>query len=138
MANGHDTDFQTVTRKKQKKQARNDVVASLIPPVHDLELTLLVTIYEPALLATHVDLPLPLLPLLGALIGNDYASLDFFRSSESVVERVQRVASTLSSVLRDAQSNNTRKMRQVFRGSNGSAADVIGYSHSIWNMNHRS
>lgn len=125
MVDEHDSGFQTVSRKKQRKHTR--MATGLLPPTYDSDLVLLVTIYKPSLLAFHIDLPLPLLPLLGALIGNDYAALDFFRSTESIVNRVQRVASTLSSVLEDAQSNNAKKVRQVFRGNNGGAMDVIGY-----------
>ncbi|GJJ08457.1 hypothetical protein Clacol_002675 [Clathrus columnatus] len=121
--NDHDHDFQPVVKKKQRRQSPNDGV---LPPTHQSNLVLLVSIYEPTLLAIHVDLPVPLLPLLGAIIGNDYASLDFFRSSESVVERVQRVASTLSLVLKEAQSNNAKKTRQILHTSNGGAMDVIG------------
>jgi len=92
-------EFQVVAKKKYKgkakaKESRIELGTGLLPPSSPFpsDLSLLVTVYEPATFAKHVSLPPSLLPLLGALIGNDYASFEFFRTTESVVQRVQRVA----------------------------------------------
>jgi hypothetical protein len=128
-----DDEFQVVTKKKQKPKIRVNesqvkLGSGLLPPsaTEEMELSLVFIVYEPSALASQLALPVSLLPLLGAFIGNDYASFEFFRSNETPVNRVQRVADTLSSVLKDAQSGNAKKMRKVTRGGQGSVIDVIG------------
>ncbi|KIJ51323.1 hypothetical protein M422DRAFT_26742 [Sphaerobolus stellatus SS14] len=128
-----DAEFQVVTKKKSKskqkiKDSRLELGTGPIPPSSQdySEWHLVLTVFEPSILAGHLSLPTSLLPLLGSLIGNDYASFDFFRSSESIVERVERVAETLSSVVKDAQSPNVRTVRKIARGSHGGVMDVIG------------
>jgi len=133
IVDGDDWEFQVVTKKKSKakyklKDSRLELGTGPLPPSSQeySEWSLVLTIFEPSVLAVHLDLPTSLLPLLGSLVGNDYASFDFFRSSESIVERVERVAETLSSVVKDAQSNNAKTVRKIARGSHGGVMDVIG------------
>ncbi|KAF8583831.1 hypothetical protein K439DRAFT_1390128, partial [Ramaria rubella] len=128
-----DSEFQTVTRKKQKgklkvKESRMELGnGPLPPPSHEpCELSLVLSVYEPVALAKHLTLPPSLLPLLGALVGNDYASFDFFRTTEAVITRVQRVANTLSTVLKEAQSGTAKRIRKIDRGGQGSVLDIIG------------
>lgn len=133
LANESDSDFQVVGRKKQKAKFKvNDSGLELgfgpLPPAShaESELSLVLVVYDQASLATHVSLSPTLLPLLGALIGNDYASFDFFRSHVSSADGVQRIANTLSAVIKDAQSGNAKKLRKIDRGGQGSVMDIIG------------
>ncbi|KAF8526046.1 hypothetical protein BU17DRAFT_41213 [Hysterangium stoloniferum] len=127
-------EFQIVTKKKQKskmkvKESRVTLGNGPLPPSATeelMELSLVLTVYEPSTLATHFALPTSLLPLLGAFIGNDYSSFDFFRSNETAVNRVKRMADTLSSVLKDAQSGDPKKTRKIARGGEAGVIDVIG------------
>ncbi|KAF8484106.1 hypothetical protein JB92DRAFT_2821711 [Gautieria morchelliformis] len=130
---GEDSEFQVVTRKKQKaklkvNQAGLELGSGPFPPSSHIlsDLSLVLTVFEPTTFANYVSLPATLLPLLGALIGNDYSSFNFFRSNVSPADRVQRVADALSSVLKDAQSGNAKKVRKIDRGGQGGVIDVIG------------
>lgn len=133
LTDGDDSLFQVVTRRKQGaklkvKDSGLELGSGPLPPSSHVQsdLSLVLTVYEPATFADYVSLPPTLLPLFGALIGNDYASFHFFRSSLAPAARVKRVADTLTSVLKDAQSGNAKKVRKVERGSQGSVIDVIG------------
>ena len=133
LVDGDDPSFQVVTRKKQRtrlkvKDSGLELGSGPFPPSSHVQsdLSLVLTVYEPAAFADYVSLPLTLLPLLGALIGNDYASYNFFRSSTAPADHVQRVAHTLSSVLKDAQSGNAKNVRRIDHGGQGGVIDVIG------------
>lgn len=117
-----DGEFQTVVSSKSRKKAHQQKAGEtkgIIPPDFDGELQLSVTIYSPARLATHLQLPVSLLPLLGALVGNDYTGAKeaamttaqrtnlqwlFFDHSLSNSQRITRVATTLRSILDAALS----------------------------------
>lgn len=132
VANEDDSEFQVVTRKKQQKKVKDlgfELRSGPLPPSTPVQsdLSLVVTVYEPGSFASHLSLSPPLLPLLAALVGNDYASFDFFRSNVSAATRVQRVADILSAVIKDAQSGNAKKLRKIDRGGEGSVVDIIGH-----------
>lgn len=141
--------FKIVRKSKTRKRAaaNHRVGRGLIPPNQstgpDLDLTLTVTVYTPASLATHLDLPVSLLPLLGALVGNDFTGAPddsatsssgqrpgikknnwqhlFFERQLTLVQRISKVATTLRSILVTtfiSQANGTpRKKRQKNVGS---------------------
>ncbi|THH30882.1 hypothetical protein EUX98_g3321 [Antrodiella citrinella] len=111
-----DGDFQTVVAKSRRKAHRKQAgeMEGLIPPHCDGELQLSVVIYSPSRLATHLQLPVSLLPLLGALVGNDFTGAKeasvttsqrtnlqwlFFDRALSNSQRITRVATTLRSIL---------------------------------------
>ncbi|EJF57601.1 hypothetical protein DICSQDRAFT_140274 [Dichomitus squalens LYAD-421 SS1] len=96
-----------------------------LPSAAQGQLALSFTVYSPTTLATHLDIPVSLLPLLGALLGNDFtgapASDDlapapattadirskgrgnlqrlFFERQLTLAQRISRVSTTLSSLL---------------------------------------
>ena len=102
-------DFQPIKRKKVKKHF--EVNHGIIPPVEDVsQISLTCTVISPAVLASHLELPISLLPLLGALVGNDFSSSPsarfgkqslFFDRKVSLSQRITRVSNTI----RDATSN---------------------------------
>ncbi|TCD66532.1 hypothetical protein EIP91_001252 [Steccherinum ochraceum] len=110
-----DGEFQTVVSKTRKRaQKQRETQTGLIPPESGRDLHLSVTIYSPARLATHLKIPISLLPLLGALVGNDFTGGKdtsvttsqqtnlqwlFFERQLTLSQRVTRVATTLRSIL---------------------------------------
>ncbi|CCM00163.1 uncharacterized protein FIBRA_02191 [Fibroporia radiculosa] len=119
--------FKTVRKSKiRKRSAVNQRVGrGLIPPDHlvdsDTDLVLTATVYSPESLAAHLQLPTSLLPLLGALVGNDFTgapevtSIDAYNSSKkndlqqlffekqlTLTQRITKVANTLRSLLNAA------------------------------------
>ena len=152
---GEDEDgFQTVKKGKGKGKRRRQAQADqiqragrgILPPDAltivspgsetstgtDARLALSFTVYSPATLATHLSIPVSVLPLLGALLGNDFtgapASDDsapppattaeirskgranlqrlFFERRLTLAQRITRVSSTLSSILAAAFDNS--------------------------------
>ena len=97
-------------RVAQKNKARgyaNGASASLqgiIPPDVGGELSLSCVVYTPQALASHFQISKSLLPLLAALVGNDFTadrrstSKLFFDRNMTVSQRIVRVASVLKSV----------------------------------------
>ncbi|KAJ7072600.1 hypothetical protein C8F01DRAFT_1104502 [Mycena amicta] len=69
-------DFQQVRKPKSKKKpSAATTFASgrgIIPPEETSGLSLTFSVYTPAKLAAHLNVPIPLLPLLGAIVGNDF------------------------------------------------------------------
>ncbi len=158
---GDDEDgFQTVKKGKGRKrrQAQADQTQragkGILPPDAldvlnpysesftgtDAQLTLSFTVYNPATLATHLGIPVSVLPLLGALLGNDFtgahvsdnsapppattaeirskgrANLQrlFFERQLTLAQRITRVSSTLSGILAaafDGSGNGNGKKR---------------------------
>lgn len=70
LANGEDDGFQAVKSKK-KNVVDQSVGRGIIPP-NSGDFTLSASLYTPASLANLLNIPVSLLPLLGALVGNDY------------------------------------------------------------------
>lgn len=111
-----DGEFQTVKKSKAKRKIVSDVSYGLIPPM-DVVFSLSVTSYAPQALADHLGIPITLLPLLGALVGNDFSkdaesssrriqSL-FFSRDLSLSDRIEKVANTI----RDVVSPQKRKAK---------------------------
>ncbi|KAI0685935.1 hypothetical protein BC835DRAFT_1289009 [Cytidiella melzeri] len=129
-----DDGFQTVVNSKSRRKAvaqqkfRVGTGHGLIPPddapLSSLQLS--VTVYSPTDLAAHLGIPLSLLPLLAALVGNDFtgtrsdvASANtsqltnlqwlFFDRQLTLSQRILRVASTLRNTLSAALSPSGKK-----------------------------
>lgn len=124
-----DGDFQTVRKSKDKRTTRDPRLGKgLIPPDIASDLTLSFIVYKPSELAAHLKLPVTLLPLLGAFVGNDFSnqlsssrnvqSL-FFQRQLTLPQRINHVASTLNSIL-SASSQKRKPKYQV-----GSVMDLI-------------
>ncbi|KAJ3502552.1 hypothetical protein NLJ89_g8837 [Agrocybe chaxingu] len=130
-----DDDFQTVTKPKSKKKPTNlaHVPSSegLLPPenVDRDELSISFISYSPNTLANHLNIPVTLLPLLGALVGNDFSKEVesnsrkiqglFFERSLTLAQRIEKVASTIRSVM-SPNSQRRKAKHQV-----GSVMDLI-------------
>ena len=116
-------DFQPIKRKKAKKHY--EVNHGIIPPVEDVsKISLTCTIISPAVLASHLELPISLLPLLGALVGNDFSASPaarfgkqslFFDRKVSLSQRITRVSNTI----RDALSSPAQDKAKKPEGSDG-------------------
>ncbi|KAJ6576841.1 hypothetical protein B0H10DRAFT_2101749 [Mycena sp. CBHHK59/15] len=124
-----DGEFQTVRKPKaRKKVADPGSGRGIIPPESVSGLTLSFTAYKPVTLASHLNLPVTLLPLLGALVGNDFSNqsasprrnvqLLFFERQLSLTQRITRVAAKIQSIL--SASSQKGKQKQV-----GSVMDLI-------------
>jgi hypothetical protein len=96
-----------VARKNKARGHANEASNSLqgiIPPDTSGELSLSLVIYTSRGLASHLQISLSLLPLLAALIGNDFTADRrpinklFFDRNMSASQRIARVASVLKSV----------------------------------------
>ncbi|KII95750.1 hypothetical protein PLICRDRAFT_98192 [Plicaturopsis crispa FD-325 SS-3] len=127
-----DDEFQPVRKAKGKKKTAvvdsKQSVGFVPPDVSDLKsLTLSFASYEPSTLASHLNLPDTLLPLLAALLGNDYstssknsAQLLFFERSLTIAQRINRVVTTLRTIRSAAPSP-----KRVVKHPAGSAMDLI-------------
>lgn len=114
-----DDGFQKVVNSKGKKKAVASQMAGvgrgILPPDNPLDIQLTATAYAPMDLASHLQISLSLLPLLGALVGNDFSGNRdsssvstaqqinlqwlFFERQLTLSQRIVRVASTLRSIL---------------------------------------
>jgi hypothetical protein len=133
-----DHDFQPVHRAKPKKPVSAAGLGRGIIPPEAGAFTLTATAYSPAVLATHLKIPVPLLPLLGALVGNDYTNSGesssrktvqqlFFDKRLSLSQRIDRVASTLQTILSPVTQNGRKPKHQI-----GSVMDLIDKAvHSL-------
>ncbi|PIL30994.1 hypothetical protein GSI_05687 [Ganoderma sinense ZZ0214-1] len=168
---GDDEDgFQTVKKGKGKKrrqaQAGQTQTAGrgILPPDAltvinpdsetstgtEAQLALSFTVYSPATLATHLGIPVSVLPLLGALLGNDFtgapvsddsapppattaeirskgrANLQrlFFERQLTLAQRITRVSSTLSGILAAAFDGSGSGKRRGKRAI-GSVMELI-------------
>ena len=125
-----DGEFQIVRKPKGKKKPPNmGLGRGIVPPDAASGLNLSFIVYEPSVLATHLNLPVTLLPLLGALVGNDYSGQSpsserslqslFFQRQLTLPQRINYVATTLDSIL-SASSQKRKQKHQV-----GSVMDLI-------------
>ncbi|EMD36532.1 hypothetical protein CERSUDRAFT_138207 [Gelatoporia subvermispora B] len=138
--------FRRVQKPKARRRAEVDrrLGRGLIPPDDATnalsDLTLTCEVYTPAMLANHLELPVSVLPLLGALLGNDYTGAPddtsptasphpgssrkgklqhlFFERRLTLQERITHVASILRSILAEsvavvAQTARKRRTRQI-------------------------
>jgi len=129
--NGDDGGFETVRKPKAKRKVLNDIRFSggLVPPDNMPELSLTVIAYSPETLAKHLNIPVTLLPLLGALVGNDFSKDSesnsrktqalFFDRQLTLVQRIEKVANTIYSVI------SPGAQRRKARHQVGSVMDLI-------------
>ncbi|KAH7921099.1 PIN domain-like protein [Leucogyrophana mollusca] len=129
-ADDRDGEFQTVAKAKSKKKSTSEHRSGrgLIPPDAGSDLTLSVLVYTPSILASHFKIPVTLLPLLGALVGNDFSNQSstqrnvqslFFERHLTLSQRIAHVATTLNSIL-SASTQKRKAKHQV-----GSVMDLI-------------
>ena len=113
-------DFQPIKRKKGKKHF--EVNHGIIPPVEDVSrISLTCTVISPAVLATHLEIPIPLLPLLGALVGNDFSASPsarfgkqslFFDRKVTLSQRITRVSNTIRDAISNPAQNKAKKQEE--------------------------
>lgn len=125
--------FRTVRSAKSRKRAvaSQHAGTGLIPPdvaeLADATLSLAFTVYTPTVLAAHLELPVSLLPLLGALVGNDFTGAPkdeqggvsgkqdlqrlFFERRLTPVQRITRAAGALRGILAAAFPVAQKKKR---------------------------
>ncbi|KAH9060535.1 PIN domain-like protein [Lactarius vividus] len=115
-----DTGFVMSQRNKAKKQGNN--AQGIISPDTNDALSLSCVIYNPRTLAAHLQIPLTLLPLLSALIGNDFTadrrstSKLFYERNMTAPQRITRVASVLKSVATAVSGKSPKKARHQITG----------------------
>ncbi|KIY50291.1 PIN domain-like protein, partial [Fistulina hepatica ATCC 64428] len=114
-----DDGFKRVTRGKLKVPSnQSQAVRGLIPPNFDSALCLSCSVYTTQSLAAHLKLPVPSLPLLGALVGNDYSKKSisplqnvrslFFEKGATFSQRISRVVATLQSIILPAPNRKAK------------------------------
>ena len=117
-----DDDFKVVRRSKEKQKLSNNrsrtSTIGIVPPEVTTGLTLSAQFYNPFTLASHLNLAVSLLPLLGAFVGNDYSKqfvssdrnprIRFFERQSTSAQRINHVATTLRSTL-DPSSQKRRQ-----------------------------
>ena len=125
-----DGEFQTVRKPKAKRKVPQNAhdLGGLLPPDDTDGSTLNFVSYSPQALATHLKIPVSLLPLFGALVGNDFSKeLEsnsrkvqglFFERSLTLSQRIDKVASTIYFVI---SNNQRRKLKHPV----GSVMDLI-------------
>ena len=122
--------FQTVRKSKSRRREQESALMGrgIIPPTTtgDTTLSLVCNVYTPAALADKLQIPVSLLPLLGALVGNDFTSASgdvvpaaalrsrnlqymFFERQLTLSQRIIRVADTLRELLGPEQKHKRRK-----------------------------
>ncbi|KAF9485956.1 PIN domain-like protein [Pholiota conissans] len=129
--NEEDGDFQPVKNSKAKRKPAHNAqnLGGLLPPENAGQLTLSFISYSPDTLAKQLKIPTSLLPLLGALVGNDFSKESesnsrkiqalFFERSLSLSQRIEKVAATIHTVIAPGASHRKAK-HQV-----GSVMDLI-------------
>jgi hypothetical protein len=109
-----DAGFVVSQRNKQRSELHTQGIIS--PDTNDA-LSLSCVVYSPHGLAAHLQISLSLLPLLAALIGNDFTadrrptSRLFYERDMSVSQRITRVANVLKSVAAAASGKPPKKAR---------------------------
>lgn len=122
--------FKTVRKPKSRKREQESALVGrgIIPPpaTGDATLSLVCNVYTPIALATKLQIPVSLLPLLGALVGNDFTGVSsdavpaaalrnrnlqymFFERQLTLSQRITRVADTLRELLGPEQKRKRRK-----------------------------
>ena len=128
--NGDEGEFQTVRKPKAKRKVHDlRFSGGLTPPDNMPELSLTLVAYSPDTLAKHLNIQVSLLPLLGALAGNDFfkdsesnsrkIQAQFFDRKLTLIQRIEKVASTIQSVMSPG-AQRRRAKHQV-----GSVMDLI-------------
>ncbi|KAA1470637.1 PIN domain-like protein [Dentipellis sp. KUC8613] len=126
-----DDDGFTVARRSKGAKAAADTRNSehgLLIPEGNGELSATCTVYKPSALAAHFKLPISLLPLLGALVGNDFIADRrsmhdlFFERGLTLSQRITRVATALQTNLAATVAAPKRRPKQQITG----VMDLIG------------
>ncbi|KAH9485037.1 hypothetical protein JR316_0001943 [Psilocybe cubensis] len=125
-------DFQTVKTSKAKKKIPQYLqhAAGLLPPDNTDGLSLSFTSYSPQSLAKHLNIPVTLLPLFGALVGNDFSRESesssrkiqgmFFERHLTLSQRIDKVANIMKAVVSPGTTPRGKAKHQV-----GSVMDLI-------------
>lgn len=114
-----DAGFVVSQRNKQRSEPHTQGIIS--PDTYDA-LSLSCIVYSPHVLAVHLQISLSLLPLLAALIGNDFTADRrptnrlFYERDMSVSQRITRVANVLKSVAAAASGKSPKKARHQITG----------------------
>lgn len=112
-----DAGFVVSQRNKAKKQGSEPHTQGIISPDTKDALSLSCVVYNPHGLAAHLQISLSLLPLLAALVGNDFTadrrsmSKLFYQRDMTVSQRITRVANVLKSVAAAASGKSPKKAR---------------------------
>lgn len=127
-----DDGFQTVVHSKMKKRStgQKQFTSGIIPPADVLatDLTLTASVYSPVALASHLKIPVTILPLFASIVGNDFSNQSttqrniqslFFEKRMSLSQRITRTANTLADIL-NAATQQRKAKHQV-----DSALDLI-------------
>ncbi|KAI9465674.1 PIN domain-like protein [Lactarius psammicola] len=117
-----DAGFVVSQRNKVKKQGSEHHTQGIISPDTKDALSLSCVVYSPHALAAHLQISLTLLPLLAALVGNDFTadrrstSRLFYERDMTVSQRISRVANVLKSVTAAASGKSPKKARHQITG----------------------
>ncbi|CDO76942.1 hypothetical protein BN946_scf184709.g4 [Trametes cinnabarina] len=147
--------FQPARSKKTRKarSAPHQRTGRGILPPDDVDdanaqVSLSFTVYSPSTLASHLEIPVSLLPLLGALVGNDFTGssddLDssvttaeiratrrgnlqrlFFERQLTLGQRIERVAKILREILAAAFGKGVTPNKKRIKKTIGSVMDLI-------------
>ncbi|KAI0364140.1 PIN domain-like protein [Pilatotrama ljubarskyi] len=155
-ADHDDGGFKPVRSSKSKKKragVHQRAGRGIIPPEEaqspDAHLALSLNVYTPSTLASYLEIPVSLLPLLGALVGNDFtgssddsgpppattaeiranrrANLQrlFFERQLTLGQRITRVANTLNDILAAAFGQSAAPHKKRAKKHIGSVMDLI-------------
>ncbi|KAI9441199.1 PIN domain-like protein [Lactarius indigo] len=117
-----DAGFVVSQRNKAKKQGSEPHNQGIISPDTNDALSLSCVVYSPHALAAHFQISLSLLPLLAALIGNDFTadrrstSKLFYERNMTASQRITRVANVLKLVAAAASGKPPKKARHQITG----------------------
>ena len=114
----HNDDFVTVSSAKSRKSS--GMGFGIIPPDRKTGLALSFSAYTPATLASPLKIPATLLPLLGALIGNDFippakSHPVLFDRHTTPMERIEAVSSAIQRLLSDSLKDIRKGQSNVQR-----------------------
>ncbi|KAJ3784334.1 hypothetical protein GGU10DRAFT_358236 [Lentinula aff. detonsa] len=120
----HEEYDEWVPAGKRKRPARNpNLGRGIIPPPNttSCDLSLSFTVHSPEALSSFLEIPITLLPLLGALAGNDFSNQSagagkqvqqlFFEQRMVSSARINRVSTTLRSILSLAQKSTGKQAK---------------------------
>ncbi|KAJ3810815.1 hypothetical protein F5876DRAFT_88684 [Lentinula aff. lateritia] len=132
--NNEESDEWIQASKKKRPSRNHNLGRGIIPPPNaaSSDLTLSFTVHSPEALSSFLDIPITLLPLLGALAGNDFSNQSagagkqvqqlFFEQRMTPSARINRVATTLRSILSLAQKHTQKQAKYHV----DSVMDLIG------------
>ena len=122
--------FRAVRSKAKGKVINESGRSRGLAPPNVEGMALVVTVYQPEVLAEHFKIPVTLLPLLGALVGNDFTSQSqsnrrsirslFFEKHLTPMQCITLVANTIQNILSPSAPKRRKQKHQV-----GSVMDLI-------------